>query len=106
MFDIDLWTMRTAAAEAAAAIDLTTRITALRHAVRAYTGPLATGTDYPWIKAYRDTVRREYIAAVTALADTLTDKPDEARATLALAVCHHPDDEDLAAALRRQSASA
>lgn len=95
-FDVDLWTMLDAVANAAAAPDRRARVAALRRAVDAYTGPLADGARYLWLAGYRDLVRREYVDAVIALADHLAAP---ARAVLAEGQRRHPDDERLAAAL-------
>jgi two-component SAPR family response regulator len=95
-FDIDLWTMLDAVADAAAASDQQAQAAALRRAVDAYTGPLADGAGYLWLAGYRDLARREYVDAVLTLADILAGP---ARAVLAEGRRHHPDDERLTAGL-------
>jgi DNA-binding SARP family transcriptional activator len=95
-FDVDLWTMLDAVADAAAAPAPQAQVAALRRVVDAYTGPLADGTGYLWLAGYRDLARREYVDAVIALAESLAGP---ARAVLAEGKQHHPDDERLIAAL-------
>lgn len=105
--DIDLWRMQSAVRAAAASTDPADRITALRTAVDAYTGPLAAGYDYEWIEPYREAVARDAIDAALDLADALTaDRPDKAIAVLAAAIDQHPQQEPLyQAAMRLHGAS-
>jgi two-component SAPR family response regulator len=98
-FDVDLWTMFDAVADAAAASDVQERAAALRRAVDAYTGPFADGAGYAWLASYQDLVRREYVNAAVALAD----HSDQARVVLTRARQLHPDDVRLAAAMDRLS---
>lgn len=87
--------MRTALTDAGTATSTAERITALRRAVHAYTGPLADGHDYDWIEPYRYKVARQAADAALRLAEELTDRPEEARTVLATAIEHHPYDEQL-----------
>lgn len=99
-FDVDVWAMRAAIAEAASATDRTVRLAALRRAVDRYGAPFAEDTGYLWVIAYREAVRREYVDAVVALAGEL-DGRSEAKAVLNKALRHHSDDPDLAATVAR-----
>jgi DNA-binding SARP family transcriptional activator len=95
-FDVDLWSMLDAVADAKETSDQQARVAALRRTVDAYTGPLADGAGYLWLAGPRDEARREYVDAVLALADILAGP---ARAVLAEGRERHPDDERLSAAL-------
>jgi two-component SAPR family response regulator len=101
---VDLWRMRDALAEAAAATDPATRIAAFRRAVDAYQGPLADGKGYEWIEAYRETVQRQAVDAGLGLADALAGQPEEALAVLAKAITHSPYAEHLYQAAMRAHA--
>ena len=96
-FDVDLWTMLDAVADAAAAPEQQLQIAALRRVVDAYTGPFADGAGYLWLSGYRYLIRREYVDAVVTLADNLAGP---ARAVLEEGRLHHPYDERLAAVLK------
>jgi two-component SAPR family response regulator/LysM repeat protein len=101
-FDIDLWRLQDAVAEAAATSDPAQQIVALRRAVDAYTAPLAdTSRGYDWAEPYRENIRRQALNAALTLADMLDDH-DEALAVLEVAIAHHRHAEDLyRAAMRR-----
>jgi len=96
-FDVDLWTMLDAVADAAAAPEQQSQVAALRRVVTAYTGPFADGAGYLWLSGYRYLIRREYVDAVVALADNLAGP---ARAVLEEGRRHHPYDERLTAVLK------
>nr|WP_221377006.1 hypothetical protein [Actinoplanes polyasparticus] len=96
-FDVDLWTMLDAVADAVAAPEQQSRVAALRRAVDAYAGPFADGAGYLWLAGYRYLIRREYVDAVVALADNLAGP---ARAVLEEGRRHHPHDERLTAVLK------
>jgi len=101
-FDIDLWRMRDALTDAETATG-EDRITALRCAVAAYTGPLAEGARYEWAEPYREAIRRQALNAHLALAEALTE-PGEAIAVLDAAISHDPYAEPLyQAAMRRHA---
>jgi DNA-binding SARP family transcriptional activator/LysM repeat protein len=101
-FDIDLWRLQGAVAEAAGASDPAQQIVALRRAVDAYTAPLAdTSRGYDWAEPYRENIRRQALNAALTLADLLDDH-DQALAVLDTAMTHHPHTEELyRAAMRR-----
>jgi two-component SAPR family response regulator len=99
-FDIDLWTMLDAVADAAEATEPQARIAALRRAVDSYGAPFGGDADYLWLAGYRDLVRREYVDAVLTLAGELASCADQAREVLSEARRHHPEDGRLAAAMR------
>lgn len=103
-FDLDLWRLRDGIAEATKATDAKTRVAALRRAVAAYTGPLAEGRSYEWIEPYREAVRLQAVDAALALADALTDDPDQAVDVLTAAIGHHPYTEALYQAAMRAHA--
>jgi two-component SAPR family response regulator len=96
-FDVDLWTMLDAVADAGAAPEQQSQVAALRRAVDAYTGPFADGAGYSWLAGYRYLIRREYVDAVVALADNLAGP---ARAVLEEGQRHHPYAERLTAVLK------
>jgi two-component SAPR family response regulator len=96
-FDVDLWTMLDAVADAAAAPEQQSQVAALRRVVDAYTGPFADGAGYLWLSGYRYLIRREYIDAVVTLADNLAGP---ARAVLEEGRRHHPHDERLTTVLK------
>jgi DNA-binding SARP family transcriptional activator/LysM repeat protein len=94
-FDIDLWRLQDAVAEAAGAGDPAQQIAALRRAVDAYTAPLAdTSRGYDWAEPYRENIRRQALNAALTLADLLDDH-DQALTVLGTAMTHHPHAEDL-----------
>ncbi|MFJ1537541.1 BTAD domain-containing putative transcriptional regulator [Micromonospora chalcea] len=100
-FDVDLWTMRDAITAAQHATDPATSTAALRRAITAYRGPLAANTRYPWLARHQEAVAREFVTAAATLAESLADRPAEARAVLDLAARHHPGDELLTAVLAK-----
>ncbi|MEV8504495.1 hypothetical protein AB0368_06640 [Actinoplanes sp. NPDC051475] len=102
--DCDVWRMRAALAEADAATTSEQRITALRAAVDAYTGPLADGCAYDWVEPYRYAVAQEAAGAALRLAQEFTDQPEQARTILAAAIEHHPHTEELYQAAMRVAA--
>ncbi|MFG2043932.1 BTAD domain-containing putative transcriptional regulator [Dactylosporangium sp. NPDC048998] len=105
-YDVDLWQMQAAVAEAATATQPAERVAALRRAVATYEGPLADGAGYEWVEPYREAARRQALDAAEALADALHDKPAEALAVLTAALRHHPHTESLyQAAMRLHAAS-
>ncbi|MFC0531345.1 BTAD domain-containing putative transcriptional regulator [Phytohabitans kaempferiae] len=91
---VDLWQMQHALRQAQVTTDPQERRTALRAAVDAYHGPLADGHDYEWVEPYREAVRQQVLDAHLALADALTDQPDQALAVLETAISHNPYTED------------
>ncbi|MGI5214852.1 BTAD domain-containing putative transcriptional regulator [Plantactinospora sp. CA-290183] len=102
---VDLWRMSDALAEANTATTGVERVTALRRAVQAYQGPLADGKGYEWIEPYREAVGRQAVDAALALANALTDAPDEALAVLTTAISHSPYVETLYQAAMRVHAT-
>jgi DNA-binding SARP family transcriptional activator len=94
-FDVDLWRMRDALADAQAATTDQARVAALRHAIATYTGPFAARARYEWAEPYREAVRQQALNAHLALAEALTDQPDEALAVLDAAISHDPYAEPL-----------
>jgi nucleoid-associated protein YgaU/DNA-binding SARP family transcriptional activator len=97
LLDIDLWTMLDALSRTAGTADPAARITALREAVAADTGPLGDGYDYDWLEQHREQYRRHGIQARLQLAGLLaaTDPAQAADLTRAAAELD-PYSEDLA----------
>lgn len=101
--DVDLWRMQEALAEAETTGG-TVRLAALRRAVACYRGPLAEGARYEWAEPYREAVRRQALDAHLALAEALSDQPEEALAVLDAAIARDPYAEQLyQAAMRRHA---
>lgn len=96
--------MQDAIAEADAAPGRPECIAALRRAVDAYTGPLADGCGYDWLRDYQYGPTQQAAAASLRLADELADRPEEARAVLAAAIDHHPYAEPFYQAAMRLAA--
>jgi Bacterial transcriptional activator domain len=94
--DSDLWRLHHHLHNAAAATDTDHRITELRAAVAAYTGPLAADHDYFWIPPIPEATRRQAIDAHLTLADLLTGTdPAAAIIVIEQAISHDPCNETL-----------
>jgi DNA-binding SARP family transcriptional activator len=94
--DSDLWHLHRYLHDAATATDTDHRITELRAAVAAYTGPLAADHDYYWIPPIREATRRQAIDAHLNLAELLTHTDPAAAATvIEQAIAHDPYNETL-----------
>jgi DNA-binding SARP family transcriptional activator len=107
LLDIDLWRLLDALRKAAAATDLTIRITALGQAVDADTGDLSAGFDYDWIDRPREQLRRQAFRARLHLADLVagTD-PQHATDLAKTAATLEPYNEDVARQVMRVLARA
>ncbi len=68
---VDLYRFRAQAAAAAAAPDDDARADCLRAAIREWRGPALTGLDSAWLRAMRDTLELQRLAAVLDLNDVL-----------------------------------
>ncbi|MGC4808733.1 BTAD domain-containing putative transcriptional regulator [Micromonospora sp. DT233] len=102
---VDLWRMSNAIDEANRATTPAARVAALRRAVDAYQGPLASGKGYEWVEPYREAVQRQASDAALALADALDEQPGAALAVLTTAIRHHPHAEALYQAAMRAHAA-
>ena len=98
LLDIDAWRLADALRQAGTATDPDARITALRQAVDAHSGPLAAGHDYDWIEQPREQLRRYGIRARVSLAEALAPRGHAHRAAhlLRAAADLDPINEDLA----------
>jgi nucleoid-associated protein YgaU/DNA-binding SARP family transcriptional activator len=97
LLDIDLWTMLDTLSRTAGAADPAARITALREAIAADTGPLGDGYDYDWLEQHREQYRRHAIQARLQLAGLLAaSDPTQAAELTRAAADLNPYSEDLA----------
>jgi two-component SAPR family response regulator len=96
-FDLDVWHLRDALAQAQTADNPAERIPALRRAVEAYTGEFAEGCDYDWAEPYRQALRNQALDAAVDLAQALatTGEHDQAAQVLQNAITLHPYAEQL-----------
>lgn len=96
-FDLDVWHLRDALAQAQTADGPAERIAALRRAVEAYTGEFAEGCDYDWAEPYRQALRNQALDAAVDLAQALTATGEHEQATQVLqnAITLHPHAEQL-----------
>jgi len=79
--EVDIWQLRDLLRTGSIATGEQRR-TLLTQACDLYTTPLADGTDYEWITAHRETVRRWGTEAHLLLADDLLDTDPQAASTL------------------------
>jgi DNA-binding SARP family transcriptional activator len=100
--EIDLWQMRAAINQAAAAPDRPRRIAALQTAIGFYQGEFATGIDQLWVATGRTGVANEALGAVTDLAELYLDTdPHRSLGLLRRAIGWSPFTEDLYQRLMR-----
>jgi DNA-binding SARP family transcriptional activator len=98
LLDVDLWRLKAGhlAARVHAGTDEAARISALRQACDAYTGPLHDGRDSAWIEPYREGARAMAIDVHTALAAALADTDHvKAAQLLDTAITHDPANEQV-----------
>ncbi|MFD4248289.1 transcriptional regulator [Amycolatopsis thermoflava] len=94
LVDVDYHHFAAAVSERRAAANQHDRIAAYRRIVDSYTGPLADGLSTEWIETARESIRRDAIDAVAALARTLVEHdPQQTLDLLEIARAFDPHNE-------------
>jgi DNA-binding SARP family transcriptional activator len=94
LVDVDYWSFATAVAERRAVATDQQRVAAYRCIVDTYRGPLADGLSTEWIETARESIRRDAIDAVAALARALVDHdPQQTLDLLEIARAFDPHNE-------------
>jgi DNA-binding SARP family transcriptional activator len=96
LIHVDWWTVQDALTDATATTDPAHREAALRHALDAFHGPLAQGTEYEWVLQDQEHARRQGVIIHTQLAALVADTDPAHAAGLYDAACAlDPYNEDL-----------
>ncbi|MEU0470962.1 transcriptional regulator, partial [Amycolatopsis sp. NPDC006131] len=94
LVDVDYHHFAAAVSQRRAAANQHDRIAAYRRIVDSYTGPLADGLSTEWIETARESIRRDAIDAVAALARTLVEHdPQQTLDLLEIARAFDPHNE-------------